>query len=123
MKDINVSLPSGGVINANKGLLDIENSLVFESDFAIQDVSEESIKNIIKPYIQTENAPDEGIEFGIDSAAGRLSGPIIHPLAWLGEANLGLRNLRVGKEKIFDSLTAVYSSDKNGTQISKDRLR
>jgi hypothetical protein len=117
-KDINVSLPSGGVINANKGLLDIENSLVFESDFAIQDVSEESIKNIIKPYIQTENAPDEGIEFGIDSAAGRLSGPIMHPLAWLGEANLGLRNLRVGKEKIFDSLTAVYSSDKNGIQIS-----
>jgi hypothetical protein len=115
-KDIEISLPSGGLLTANKGSLDIENNLVFDSDFSIQDVSEESIKNIIKPYL--DGSPETAIDFAIDSATGRLSGPIMHPLAWVGDANLGLRNLKIGQEKFFDSFTGVYSADKNSIQIS-----
>ena len=115
-KDVEAILPTGGHVSATKGSLDAENDFIFNSDFSIQDVSEESIRNIIKPYLAS--GPEHGIEFGVDSATGRLSGPIMHPLSWLGDANLGLRNLRVDQEKIFDSLTAVYTSEKNTIQIS-----
>jgi len=114
--NIEISLPTGGVVNAKKGSLDIEKNLIFDSDFSLLNVSEESIKNIFQPYLESE--PGKGIQFGIESATGRLSGPIMHPLAWIGDANIGLRNLQVDEEKFFDSITAVYSADKNSMQIS-----
>jgi hypothetical protein len=115
-KDIEVNLPAGGLVTATKGSLDIEKNLFFDTDFSLQEVSEESTKNIINPYL--DGKPESSIEFGIDSATGRLSGPIMHPFAWNVDANLGLRNMKFGQEKFFDSFTAVLSAEKNSIQIS-----
>lgn len=111
--DIKASLSTGGNLSAPVGSLDIDDFLKVDSEINASDITEESIRGILKPYLTNTK-----LGFGIDNISGRLSGPVMHPLAWVGSANVALRNFSLDDEKFFDSLTAVLDADQKGIQIS-----
>jgi hypothetical protein len=114
-KNVDIRLPTGGTFGSAGGTFHVDENFRLDTEVNGSEIPVESMQAILKPYVGDGK---DAVRFGLENISGRLTGPVMHPLAWTGQVAVAVAELSVSGEKFFDSLTAVVDAEPGGIQIS-----